>query len=67
MKPLNVQIPESTRAALDKQAENVGALTANVWAGMILTTICQLDASTALKLMGKAKELRRSPRRISEL
>lgn len=68
LRPFNVQLPPKVRLALDKQAAAVGAVTANIWAGMVLSTVSELDAGTALKLMGKAKELRRNSRpRVSEL
>lgn len=67
-RPFQVQIDEATRGRLDTQAEDVGALTANVWAAMVLKTISTLPASTALKLMGKMQELRKDPKkRVSDL
>lgn len=64
---VTVLLEPKTQIALGAQADAVGGLTKNTWGAMILTTFAELPAGTALKLLGKAKELRKAPRRVADL
>jgi hypothetical protein len=55
------------RAALHKQAESLGFLTANQWAALIVKTFAALPPERALLVLGKVKVLAKSGPRIAGL
>lgn len=65
---IGMMLDPDTLVRLEVQAEAVGSLTKNIWAGMVLVAISELPASTALKLLGKMRELKTDPtKRVSDI
>lgn len=63
--PLSIQLPEATRAALDRQAQHLGFPTANQWAATALNVLATVNPDQALLVLGKLRTLNpksRNPR-----
>jgi hypothetical protein len=63
MKPLPVQLDDSTRAALAAQAAALGGamLTPNTWAASALTTFAKLSPARAVQVLGAIMQETQAP------
>jgi hypothetical protein len=60
LSPYQVQTPPPVRNALEKQARELGFLTSNQWAAVILARFSQLPAPRAMIALGRLSMVARS-------
>ncbi len=64
--PYQVQCPPPVRAALEKQARELGFLTSNQWAAVVLARFSKLPAPRAMVALGRLDMVSRARPVVSD-